>query len=251
MLDTVVPSIPNNIKRLASLISEFNLLLHQFLPLTRQAELLEYERDLRVRQSTAWNYVHDWVLEGLDTFITQSLRLLDVFETHHSSRKTTGEVTQLVYEAAVIIGDRCQCGRNHTRLISRIYDQLGGVLKRYAENPIPQADLNGGFIKTVTNIIAGVPHTSPETFARLISLADQIRLGSEQVNTALDDLTEFFGKLTDQFSKDELNASWAAKLDVRSLRERWGRLHEVIVRGKGTVEEAEAMVARLDYPLSI
>ncbi|KAG8846982.1 hypothetical protein FRB96_001732 [Tulasnella sp. 330] len=251
MLDTIVPAMVNDIQKSASEIRSLNSILHKFLPLTRREELLEYERDLRVRQTVAWRYIHDWVLEGLQTFLTQSIRLLDILESHRTSRKSVTEVVQSVYEQAVIVGDRCLCGRNHSRDTSRIYEQLGGVLQLYADNPIPKIDLeSSSWAGYVIGVIAGTPpHSPPEVFKHLISLNDQIRIGSELINTALDDLTDFFNKLTQQFNPDELNANSTAKLDLRSLRQRWTRLQEEIKQGKEVVSKAEKTTSDLPEPL--
>ncbi|KAG8990203.1 hypothetical protein FRB94_013648 [Tulasnella sp. JGI-2019a] len=251
MLDTVVPSIAHDICKLATDIQAMNPLLHTFLPLTRREELLEYEQDLRVRQTTAWRYIVDWILDGVQNFLTQAIRLLDVIESRHTSRKNMVELVNAVHNQAVIIGDRCLCGRNQTQDISRIHEQFGGVLQLYADNPIPRVDLeSSSWVGYAVGVMAGPPpHSSPEVFRRLISLNDQMRIGSEQINGALDNLTEFFGKLTRQFNPDKLDANWAAKLDLRALRQRWSRLQDGIVQGKQDVAKAEQITSNLPEPL--
>ncbi|KAG8994180.1 hypothetical protein FRB94_010073 [Tulasnella sp. JGI-2019a] len=251
MLDTVVPSIIHDICKLATDIQAMNPLLHTFLPLNRREELLEYEQDLRVRQTTAWRYIVDWILDGVQNFLTHAIRLLDIIESRHASRGSMVELVNAVHNQVVIIGDRCLCGRNQTQDISRIYEQFGGVLQLYADNPIPRVDLeSSSWAGYVVGVVAGPsPHSSPEIFRRLISLNDQMRIGSEQINGALDNLTEFFGKLTQQFNPDELNANWAVNLDLRALRQRWSRLQDGIIQGKRDVAKAEGVTSNLPEPL--
>ncbi|KAG9023761.1 hypothetical protein FRB95_012548 [Tulasnella sp. JGI-2019a] len=253
MLDTVVPSIAHDISKLAADIQALNPLLHGFLPLNRRAELLEYERDIRIRHTTAWRYILDWVLDGVQNFLAQAIRLLDIIESGHASRKTMTELVNAVHNQAIMVGDRCLCSRNQTRDISRIHEQLGGVLQLYADNPVPRIDLESStWAGYMVGVMAGIPpHSSPEVFSRLISLNDQIRIGSEQINNALDDLTEFFGKLTEQFNPDELQGNWAAKLDPGALRQRWSRLQDGILQGKRDVTKAEEVVSNLPEPLSL
>ncbi|KAG9024862.1 hypothetical protein FRB95_010959 [Tulasnella sp. JGI-2019a] len=251
MFDIVVPSLATEIKRMASSIQEFNTRLHDFYPLNRREELLEYDRDLRIRQTTAWRFIHDWVLDGLDVFISHSLRLLDVMESRKTSQETLDEITEGVYEQAVVAGDRCLCGRNRIRPIGGIYGQLGGVLQRYAAHPIPQVFLeNQTLLGYLAQVVTGPEqHTSAGAFKRLISVNDQIRISSDQISTALGELAEFFEKLTDQFKREEMDASWAAKMDIKDLRERWSRLQEEIAAGKTAMTESINIVCKLEHPL--
>ncbi|KAG8988360.1 hypothetical protein FRB94_000852 [Tulasnella sp. JGI-2019a] len=251
MLDTVVPSIAHDISKLATDIQDLNILLHTFLPLNRREELLEYERDLRVQQTMAWRYILDWVLGGVQNFLTQAIRLLDIMESGHTSRKNMTELVNAVHNQAVIVGDRCLCGRNQTQDTSRIYERLGDILKLYADNPIPRINSeNSTWVGYMVGVAAGTPpHSSPEVFRRLVSLNDQIRIGSEQISNALDDLAAFFGRLTRQFDPDELEGNWAARLNAQVLRQRWSRLKDGIAQGKQDVTKAEQITSNLLEPL--
>ncbi|KAG8985339.1 hypothetical protein FRB93_005905 [Tulasnella sp. JGI-2019a] len=253
MLDTIVPSIAKSVARSASDMREFNHLLRNFLPLTRRSELLEYEHDLRVRQSSVWIFIRDWVLDGLHKFVVQSLRLLDIIESRQVSRAAVAEVTEGVYEQAVITGDRCLSGQNRTTNTGRIYEQLGGVLEVYQAHPVPKADLeSSSLLGYIVNMAAGLPpHTSQDDFKRLITLVNQIRTSCDQINTALKELADFFTKLTEQFTQDKMNEGWVAKLNIRDLRERWRRLEEEVTLGNAAVGVSLDQISKLVDPLYV
>lgn len=250
MLDTVVSAIPHDVAKTSTYVKELNGLLHTFLPLSRREELLDYERDQRVRLTMVLRFIHDWVLEGIRAFLSESLRLLDVLEAGRSARHATLSIVEEVYKQAVIVGDRCRSARNQTADIARIYTQLGTVFKLYSENPAPKVDLESQDWKDVlAGLVARPTVSSPETFQQIMQLNDQICVTSEQLNKTMANLTEYFGALTKQFNPDELNPSWAAGLNAQTLREQWRRLGEEIGEGEKIIMESEIVMSCLPVPL--
>ncbi|KAG8846978.1 hypothetical protein FRB96_001728 [Tulasnella sp. 330] len=247
MLDTTIPSFIKDIRQATMCMTELNTLLHSFLPLSRREELLEYERDLRIRQTTAWSHIHDWVLTGLQSFIAQSLRLIDIIDSRQTLQSSSAAVMESVYDEALTLSDRCQAGRNQTLPIALIYGEFGGVIQYYSKHPIPKEEAS--ILGSIARIVAKPPHTSAGDFERLISLTDQIRSTTDRINTALNDLNQYFAKLTAQFDRDEMDEAWAAQLDVQSLHERWSRLQVELVQKKQDVIDSQNLVSKLPVSL--
>lgn len=133
------------------------------------------------------------------------------------------------------------------RSLSGTYEQLSRGLKRYADAPIPKADLeNRGVVGFFVDIVAGPqPHTPPEDFEQLIQLTDQTAESSKQIYTAVEELSAFFAKLNEQFLEDAMNAGWATQLDASNLRERWTRLQEEVDQGKLVIMEGLELISNL------
>jgi len=252
LFDTAVPSIAQLVLRSREILERFNLLLQSFLPLSRRCELMEYERDSRIRQTSLWRFLHDWVLDGLHQFISQSLRTIDIIQASSYTPSTLSSAARDFYETAVIAADRCQCAQTRLKSLAFNWSQITEVIELYSRHPIPLSEMKRSSIfgDFMLRLMSQPPvHTSPDDFKRLIELADQARVDCSDVYSTLEGIVRALWRLASQYRLKRLDADWAAKLDLDDLRERWTRLEDDIKRGKGIIMTTMESTLTLSHPI--
>lgn len=210
---------------------------------------MQYERDLRQRESTLWLFINDWVLQGVHAFMQHSLGMIDAADSRTATISGLASTSSTVFDDVIVLKDRCRSVEDQLARIANAWEAFHQNLELYAESDMPREDRPASLVGSFMSLLLGTPEASPISqpgdFPRLISLSEQIRLQCQNTYATTSDLASFLETLLNQFSQDELNAEWAAKLDLGELRERWKRIEEDVIKGRSRVVAAPQRIQRL------
>ncbi|KAG9000991.1 hypothetical protein FRB90_011701 [Tulasnella sp. 427] len=250
MLDTLVPSIERHINSTSAFLEDFNTGISNLLPLSRRAEVTDFEKDLRVEHSMLWTAIADYALPAIEEFLGESTKLFDIADAQAlpAGQSLTQYLASLRRKSSLAAS---RCNQVNTRLQSMgsSWSSFHKIIEAFAMKPIPGEtgfSLVGQFMEFVLQ--QGPLHSSREEYDRLLTSSRHLAEECASLHGTLESLADFFQKVVKQYDEAGQNPAWSSRLDFHDLGQRWRRLHNQVAQCQQVIPKQQAALAKLQPP---
>ncbi|KAG9005156.1 hypothetical protein FRB90_010544 [Tulasnella sp. 427] len=250
MLDTLVPSIERHINSTSAFLEDFNTGISNLFPLSRRAEVTDFEKDLRVEHSMLWTAIADYALPAIEEFLAESTKLFDSADAQAlPAGQSLAAYFASLRRKASLAASRCNQVNTRLQTMGSSWSSFHKIIEAFAAKPIPKEaafSLVGQFMALV---LQQEPlHSSPQEYDRLLDSSRHLAEECASLHSTLENLADFFQKVVRQYDEAGKNPAWSSPLDFHALGQRWRQLRTCVEQCQKIIPKQQAVLAQLQPP---